>query len=324
LESGEREAMTARDLTLLLAVPLNYVGLWTVPLAKLAPDLKSPVHGRDSYDPKDVDYALSFRPEPGLLKSLPNLKAVFSLGAGVDGFLTDPTYPKNVPLVRFVDHGLSREMAQYVLLHTLMFHRQQRFFDHAQAERKWRQNFPPRSTEDTRVGILGLGEIGTLAATHLRDLDFQVAGWSRTRKNVAGIKSFAGADELNAFLARTDILVCVLPLTPDTRNILNRDTFAQLPAGAFVINVARGGHLVEDDVIAAIDSGHLAGAALDVFQTEPLPESSPLWAHAKIKVTPHVAGMSDPWAATRWVLDGMARHARGEKLANVVDMSLGY
>jgi glyoxylate/hydroxypyruvate reductase A len=324
LESGEREAMTARDHTLLLAVPLNYAGLWTVPLAKLAPDMKSPVHGRDKYAPEDIDYALSFRPDPGLLKSLPNLRVVFSLGAGVDGFLTDPTYPRNIPLVRFVDHGLSREMTQYVVMHTLMFHRQQRFFDQAQIERKWRQTFPPRRTEDTRVGILGLGEIGTMAGTHLRDLDFQVAGWSRTRKSVAGIESFAGADELDAFLARSDVLVCVLPLTPDTRNILNRDFFAKLPAGAFVINVARGGHLVEDDLIAAIDSGHIAGAALDVFQTEPLPESSPLWSHPKITATPHVAGMSDPWAATRWVLDGMARHARGEKLANIVDMNLGY
>lgn len=316
--------MTARAPTLLLAVPLNYAGLWAVPLAKLAPGLKTPVHGRDGYALEDVDYALSFRPEPGLLKSLPNLRAVFSLGAGVDGFLTDPTYPKNVPLVRFVDHGLSREMTQYVVLQTLMFHRQQRFFDQAQTEHKWRQTFPPRRTEDTRVGILGLGEIGTMAGAHLRDLDFQVAGWSRTRKNVTGIESFAGAGELHAFLARSDVLVCLLPLTPDTRNILNRETFAALPTGAFMINAARGGHLVEDDLIAAIDSGHLAGAALDVFQTEPLPESSALWAHPKITVTPHVAGMSDPWAATRWVLDGMARHARDEKLANVVDMNLGY
>jgi glyoxylate/hydroxypyruvate reductase len=324
LESGERAAMTARDHTLLLAVPLNYAGLWTVPLAKLAPDLEVPVHGRDKYMPEGIDYVLGFRPEPGLLKSLPNLKVVFSLGAGVDGFLADPTYPGNVPLVRFVDHGLSREMTQYVVMHALMFHRQQRYFDHAQTERKWHQTFPPRPTEDTRIGILGLGEIGTMSGAHLRDLDFQVAGWSRTRKNVAGIESFAGMGELHAFLARSDILVCLLPLTPDTRNILNRETFAALPKGAFVINAARGGHLVEDDLIAAIDAGHLAGAALDVFQTEPLPESSPLWAHPKIAVTPHVAGMSDPWAATRWVLDGMARHARGEKLANIVDMTLGY
>jgi len=316
--------MTAREPMLLLAVPLSFAGLWTVPLAEIAPGLKAPVHGRDKYAPEDVDYALSFRPEPGLLKSLPNLKAVFSLGAGVDGFLMDPTYPKNVPLVRFVDRGLSREMTQYVVLQTLMFHRQQRYFDRAQIEHKWRQTFPPRRTEDTRIGILGLGEIGTMAGTHLRGLDFRVAGWSRTRKSVAGIESFAGPDELHPFLARTDILVCVLPLTPETRNILNRETFAALPAGAFVINVARGGHLVEEDLIAAIDSGHLAGAALDVFQTEPLPETSPLWSHPKIAVTPHIAGMSDPWAATRWVLDGMARHARGEKLANVVDMNLGY
>jgi glyoxylate/hydroxypyruvate reductase len=310
--------------TLLLAVPQGYAGIWAVPIAKLAPDIRCFIHGKDYYAPEDIDYVLSFRPEPGFLKTLPNLKVVFSLGAGVDGFLGDPEYPKNVPLVRFVDHGLSREMAQYIVMHTLIFHRQQRYFDKAQAERKWRQTFPPRPTQDTRVGIMGLGEIGTLAAGHLRDFDFKVAGWSRSRKTVEGVESFAGADEMFPFLARTDILVCVLPLTPDTRNILNRESFAGLPQGAFVINAARGGHLVEDDLVAAIDSGHLAGAALDVFQKEPLPESSPLWSHPKITVTPHIAGMSDPWAASRWVIDSMARHARGELLANIVDLKLGY
>ncbi len=310
--------------TLLLAVPVNWAPLWTTPLGEIAPDLKLVVDTRDAYDPADIDYVLSFRPAPGFLATLPKLKAVFSLGAGVDGFLADKAYPRNVPLVRFVDRTLSREMAQYVVMHVLMFHRQQRFFDQQQKESKWRQTIPPRRTEDTRIGILGLGEIGQLAGEHLRDLDFPVSGWSRTRKTVPGIKSYAGMGELDAFLAATDILVCLLPLTPDTRGILNKTTFAKLPAGAFVINVARGGHLIEPDLVAALDSGHLAGAVLDVFETEPLPEDSPLWKHPKITATPHVAAISDPRVAAKYVHDRITAFERGEKLDNLVDLDRGY
>lgn len=315
--------MTARS-TLLLAVPVSWAGLWTAPLAEMAPDLDVFVHGRDEYDPKAIDYALGFRPEPGLLGSLPNLKVVFSLGAGVDGFLSDPNYPKHIPLVRFVDHQLSREMAQYCVMHTLIHHRQQRLFDQFQREKKWRQAVPPRQTEDTRIGILGIGEIGTMVAERLRDHDFRVAGWSRARKHIAGVESFAGQAELEAFLNRSDILICLLPLTADTRHILNMATFRQLPKDAFVINVARGGHLKEDDLIAAIDSGHLSGATLDVFETEPLPASSPLWSHPKITVTPHVAAISDPRVMVRNAVEGIVRHKAEKPLENVVDLARGY
>jgi glyoxylate/hydroxypyruvate reductase A len=310
--------------TLLLVVPIPWSPLWTTPLSEIAPDLKLAVDGRDTYDKADVDYVLSFRPAPGFLASLPNLKAVFSLGAGVDGFLADTDYPKHIPLVRFVDHTLSREMAQFVVMHVLMHHRQQRYFDQAQKEAKWRQTIPPRRTEDTRVGILGLGEIGALTAGHLRDLDFQVSGWSRTKKHVEGVKSYAGAEELDAFLATTDILVCLLPLTPDTRGILDKTLFAKLPSDAFVINVARGGHLIEPDLIAALDSGPLSGAVLDVFQTEPLPEDSPLWKHPKVTATPHIGAISDPRVAAKYVNDRIRKHQRGEALDNVVDLDRGY
>ena len=150
------------------------------------------------------------------------------------------------------------------------------------------------------------------------------AGWSRTRKQVAGIKSFAGDDELQSFLGQSDIVVCLLPLTPTTQGILNAKTFAQLPQGAYVINVARGRHLIEDDLVAAIDSGHLAGATLDVFHTEPLPQTSPLWAHPKITLTPHIAAISGPGVATQFVVDGIAANERGYKLENVVDIERGY
>jgi len=316
--------MTAAHPTVLIAVPPKWAAHWAVPLSEISPGLRVLATGRDEYAPADIDYVLSFRPKPGLLKSLPNLKFVFSIGAGVDGFFADPDYPRHIPLVRFVDRTLSVEMAQYVVMHALIHYRQQRMFDAQQRQSIWRQEYIARPARETRIGILGLGEIGTMAAERLSDLDFDVAGWSRTRKNVSGVKSYAGADELSGFLARSDILVCVLPLTPDTRHILNAKTFAQLPKDAFVINVARGGHVNEADLIAAIDSGHLSGAALDVFETEPLPGSSPLWTHPKITVTPHVAAISHPGIAAQQLVDCIAKEQAGEPLENLVNMERGY
>ncbi len=308
--------------SILLLVPPGWGGLWQQPLS--VGGAKVYAHGVDAYDPAEIVYAVSFRPPPGLLASLPNLKAVFSLGAGVDGFLIDPGFPKHIPLIRFVDPTLSGEMAQFAVLHVLMQHRTVSFFAAAQGEGKWRQRMLPRATADTRVGILGLGEIGTECAERLRDLGFAVSGWSRTRKTVAGVTSHAGAGELDAFLGSCDFLICVLPLTADTRHILNAKTFAKLPKGAYVINIARGGHVNEPDLIAALDSGHLSGATLDVFETEPLPESSPIWKHPKIIATPHIAAITSPLAATRSILAGIAALERGEAPTNVVDMGRGY
>ncbi|HEY1709390.1 MAG TPA: glyoxylate/hydroxypyruvate reductase A [Rhizomicrobium sp.] len=313
--------MTSRP-TLLIAVTPALVNAVAGPLR--AAGLNVLVHGQDAYAPEQIDYALSFRPPRGLLKSLGNLKAILSLGAGVDGFFADPELPTHLPLVRFVDDTLSQEMAQYVVMQVLLHHREQRMYDGAQREHRWAQQLLPRRTEDTRVGILGLGEIGMVCARHLRALGFTLTGWSRSTKTVDGVKSFAGTEQLDAFLAQSDVLVCLLPLTPDTRGILNAVTFAKLPKNAFVINVARGGHLIEDDLIAAIDSGHLSGAALDVFQTEPLPASSPLWAHPKITVTPHIAAISDPAAGIQYVLRTIAIIERGETPDHIVDLSRGY
>jgi glyoxylate/hydroxypyruvate reductase len=316
--------MTSRDTTLLLAAPITWADRLATPLAEIAPEFKVFVRDRDCYEPEAVDYVLGTGAAPGFLSTLPNLKLVFSLGAGVDGFLSDPYFPKQVPLVRFVDRNLSRAMTQYIVLQVLIHYRQQRLFDLAQAERKWEPMAPPRCTEETRIGILGLGEIGRKAGERLRDLDFDVAGWSRSRKALPGIESFAGADELKPFLSRTDILVCVLPLTPDTSGVLNQELFSVLPQDAFVINVARGGHLVERDLIESLDSGHLSGAALDVFAVEPLPKSSPLWTHPKVTITPHVAGVANPRAASLWVRDTVARYKSREPIANVVDFTRGY
>ena len=279
---------------------------------------------RDSYKPDEIRYVAGFRPAPGFLKTLPNLKAVFSLGAGVDGFLRDPEFPKNLPLVRFVDPTLMHEMAQFVTMHVLIAHRGQRFFDAMQRQSQWQQRMLTKPSRDTGIGILGLGDIGATIATGLLGFDFQLSGWSRSPKSVSGVKSFAGKEELPQFLAQCDYCVCVLPLTDDTRGIMNADFFAKLPKDAFVINVARGGHLVEEDLIAALDSGHLSGAVLDVFQTEPLPADSPIWRHPKITATPHIAGITDPRMALAYVADCVARCEEGRPLENIVDLSKGY
>jgi glyoxylate/hydroxypyruvate reductase A len=205
-----------------------------------------------------------------------------------------------------------------------MHHRNQRALDEAQRNGVWLQSMLPRRVEETRVGILGLGEIGTLCAERLRDLGFVMSGWSRTKKTVSGVKSYAGQGEFAAFLGSMDILVCLLPLTPDTKGILNAKTFALMPKGAYIINAARGGHQVEKDIVAAIDSGQLSGATLDVFETEPLPETSPLWKHPKITMTPHIAAISEPSASVRQVIAGIATFEEGERPDNVVDLSKGY
>lgn len=281
------------------------------------------LHGKDAYTPQQIDYFVGFRPPHGFLKSLPHLKAIFSLGAGIDGFLSDPDLPRHLPVVRFVDTTLQREMAQYVVLHVLMIHRQQRAFDAAQKAHLWQQRMLARPTREVCVGILGLGDIGTVTAERLLMFDFQVTGWSRSRKDVPNVTSFAGDAELGPFLKTCDILVCTLPLTPRTQNILDAALFAQLKPGAVVINVGRGGLCHEADLLSALDT-HLGAAVLDVFQTEPLPADSPLWDHPKVTITPHIAGITDPNKAIAFVADCVTRAQSGAPLPHMVDLNQGY
>jgi glyoxylate/hydroxypyruvate reductase len=282
------------------------------------------LHGKDHYAPQQIEYFVGFRPPHGFLKTLPRLKAIFSLGAGVDGFLRDPEFPRHLPVVRFVDETLQREMAQYVTMHVLIIHRHQRSFDAAQKEHLWRQRMLSRPSRDLRIGILGMGDIGAVTAERLLMFDFQVFGWSRTRKDVKGVTSFAGPQELPQFLSHCDIMVCMLPLTPETEGILDAKLFSGLPQGAWVMNVGRGGHCKEVDLIASLDSGHLAGAVLDVFQTEPLAPDNPLWTHPKVTVTPHIAGITDPRNASAFVVDCVVRAETGTPFKNVVDLAKGY
>jgi len=308
--------------TLLFATAHDDPGPWLDAVRAHLPDMRLRVWP-DLPDPAAIDYALVWKPKPGLLATLPNLKVIFSLGAGVDALLADPTLPP-VPLVRMVEPGLTEGMTEYVCLHVLRWHRDAPTLEAQQRDGIWRQPTDQKLARERRVGILGLGVLGGDAARALAALRFDVAGWSRTPKDLPGIACFHGADGLEAMLARTDILVCLLPATAETAGILDRRLFDRLPRGAVVINAARGAHLVEGDLLAALDDGHLSGATLDVFHQEPLPPGHPFWTHPRITVTPHVAALTHARTAMAEIAEGIRRHMAGEPLRHVVDRAAGY
>lgn len=278
-------------------------------------------------DPKDITVACVWRAPHGLLATLPNLKLIVNLGAGADHLLADPRLP-DLPVVRAADPDLSMRVTEYVVLHTLRYHRRQPLYDAQQRACVWRAHHQPAASE-VSVGVMGLGVIGAETARVLARIGFNVAGWSASAKALEGIATFHGAAGLDAFLARSEILVCLLPLTPATKGILGAPLFKKLKrdgaaSGAFLINAARGPLQVDADILAALDDGTLAGATLDVFPEEPLPADSPLWTHPKVTVTPHNAGDIRPDILAAEVMRQIARLERGEPLANRVDRKRGY
>jgi len=301
--------------------PINPADVWEAELKKHIPDLDFRRWDAPG-DRSEIDMALCWKPPPGGLAEFPNLKVIFSLAAGVDHLLSDPDLP-DVPIVRMVEPSLTAGVAEYVLLHVLRHHKDQRRFQEQQRARVWAEYFaPPAATR--RVGIMGLGEIGAEAARMLRAVGFEVAGWSRTEKRLDGVASFHGPGQLDRFLARTDILVCILPKTPETHGILNAGLFAKLPRGASLINAGRGDQLIEEDLLAALDSGQIGEATLDVFRTEPLPADHPFWTHPKVTVTPHSGGDPFPDVAARVVAENILRFRRGETLPHLFDRAVGY
>ncbi|WP_027135068.1 2-hydroxyacid dehydrogenase [Geminicoccus roseus] len=309
-------------MALLFASTADDPELWRRELGRRLPGLEIRVHPEIG-DPADIDLALVWLPPPGLLASLPNLKAILSLGAGVDAMLDDPTLPADLPLCRLVDPSLTATMSEYVLLHVLKYHRMQDLFARDQRERRWQLRLPAPASS-TRVGILGLGVLGTDAARVLAGHGFSLRGWSRSQKQLDGVACFAGPAQLPAFLAQTDILVCLLPLTAETTGILDRDLFARLPKGARLVHVGRGAQLVEEDLLDALDRGQLGGATVDVFVQEPLPPEHPFWAHPAIDITPHAASYSDPAVGADVIAENIRRFFDGRPLQHVVDRARGY
>jgi len=294
---------------------------WARYFAEHAPDLDFRVWP-DAGDMADVEYLIAWQAPPEFLAALPQLKVLFSSGAGID-HVDLSAVPAHVPVVRMVEPGIIDGMVEYVSLAVLALHRD--FFDYvaANAAHVWSPlEVPPASSRT--IGVMGMGVLGTAVLERLRTYGFTLRGWNRSMRRLNGVQTFAGADQLRTFLEGCDVLVCLLPLTPATRGVLNRDVFAALPQGAAVVNAGRGAHLVDADLLAALDSGHLSRAIVDVTEPEPLPKDHRFWAHPRILVTPHVASMTQPETAAPVLLDNIRRCQRGEPLVDVIDRSRGY
>jgi glyoxylate/hydroxypyruvate reductase A len=297
---------------------------WQRHFAAAAPGVEVRWWDDATVDPAAVRYVLVWDPEPGRIARFPKLEVIFGSGAGVDFIASDPALPRHVPLVRMATPGAAQRMGEFVTWAALSLLRGTRRMAGAQARGEWDYFETEPTAPETTIGIMGLGHMGAAAARMLGGIGFPVIGWSRTRKDLAGVRSFAGAAELDAFLAASRILVCLLPATPETRHILAAPLLARLPAGAGLINVGRGSQQKLDDIMAALDSGHLSGAVIDVFEQEPLPAGHPAFAHPKLTVTPHVASLPPRSERAAHVGRLIAMHERGEALPNTYDHARGY
>lgn len=273
-------------------------------------------------DPNSITMAITWKAPKGSFDNYPNLKVVGSMGAGVDHLFEDPSLPKNVILTRVVDDKLSSDMQEFVLSLCLQQIKNLGSYSQLQSVKKWE----PRSYQrvaDVNVGILGLGTLGQAVGEMLLRVGFKVSGWSKSKKEITGVKSY-DKEGLDEFLSQSQILICLLPLTNNTRHILNKTLFDKLPKGAYLINVARGGHLNDDDLLQSLDNGQLSGAALDVFHKEPLPEEHKFWDRKDILITPHVASMSNAASVAPQVAENYKRMERGQKLLHQVSREKEY
>lgn len=309
-------------MTLLLLGEFEDTQVWISALKTHQPELKIEVYP-DVDNLADIDAVLVWMHPLGVIEKFPNLKVIISTGAGVDHILRDPNLPTDIPIVRLVSESLTSQMSEYILSAILQFHRQFTEYKIQQNQQLWR-GLSPRNTANCTVGILGLGVLGSDIAQKLNILGFTVRGWSRTPKVLDNINCFSGEAQLKLFLRECEVLVCLLPLTPETEGILNQKTFAILPQGAYLINVARGKHLVEEDLLIALTSGQLSGACLDVFQIEPLPENHPFWTHPQIIITPHIAAKTIPACVAPQIIAAIQNSQEGLILNNTIDLSQGY
>ena len=307
---------------MLLIAPEMKTSSWVKHLQRQAPDVEVRVWP-DAGDAGDIRMVLVWNHPEGVLNRFPNLACIASLGVGVDHILSDRRLPEQVPITRVVDPSMAQSMSEYVTMVVLSRCRHFELYQQDQMNKSWRPRVPLLASK-TRIGVMGLGQLGAFTASRLSEFDFPVAGWSRSSKDIARVKSYVGRRGFTPFLGRTDVLICMLPLTPSTGGILNKETFSRLPRGAYLINVARGQHLVERDLLAALDSEQLSGACLDVFHQEPLPDAHPFWTHPRITVTPHISSLTYPAAVAPQLVDNYRRLKKNEPLLNVVDRKRGY
>lgn len=295
---------------------------WVKALKDIDPQLDIRLYPNDPRR-EEVDFALTWRHPYGLFSKYPNLRCISSMGAGVDHLLRDPDLPRQVTITRLVDPFLAQDMAEFVLALVMGHLRNLGGFKLKQINREWQPSGYTR-IQDITLGVMGMGAIGKSVALQLQKSGFRVLGWARTPKGWPEIKVYSGASGFSDFLSQSNILVCVLPLTPQTQGIINKNILQQLPKNAFVINVGRGEHLVEEDLVAMINEGHIAGASLDVFAEEPLPKDSPLWNHPRLNITPHIASLTDPVSVAPQILKNYYLLKEGKNLLNTVDLKKGY
>lgn len=295
---------------------------WKAALLKSDPSLEIVSHD-EPHNPDNITMAMVWKPPHGVLSQYPNLQCIASFGAGVDFLFEEEQLPVGIPITRVVDPVLASDMSEFVLGVILAHLKNLLVFKEDQRNNNWEPREYKRIAEVT-VGIMGLGELGTKLAEDLINVGFKVNGWSRSEKILDGIRCFAGRLTLNTFLSESEILVCLLPLTDETKGIINRNLLLNLPKGAYVINVARGGHVVDKELVAVLDEGHLSGAFLDVFQQEPLPAGHPFWKHPKIDLSPHIASVSDIDSVVPQLLENYRRMQHGQPLLNLVSKSRGY
>jgi glyoxylate/hydroxypyruvate reductase A len=297
---------------------------WRDAFAEFAPEVEVREWNDPAVDANVVDYALVWQPDAGRLGRYPNLKAILSSAAGVDHILADPQLPADLPILRMVTSETVQRMAEFTVMSSLMLLKDMPRIIAQQAASDWTEFATPRTARETRIGIMGLGALGLESARMHAQLGFITAGWARSPRTLEGVECYAGPEQFGAFLARTDILICLLPETEDTRHIIDRTLLQQLPAGACVINVGRGSHLQSEDLLAALDSGHIASALLDVFDQEPLPASAPFWRHPRIIVTPHGAATPSRRERARQAALTIRAMESGAPLQHVYDRQRGY
>lgn len=306
-------------MSVLLIFPGRDPKIWVDAIKEQQPNVKLYVYPEE-HDPNEINYAVTWKHPKGIFNRYTNLEVIASIGAGVDHIICDPEIPKNALITRIIDEQLTQDMSTFVL--GLVLDKIRNISLH-HSEKNWDPK-AYNTVNEENIGIMGLGVLGKATALCLSKNGFKVSGWSKTHKQIGGVSTYHGDRGLRDFLKNTSILICLLPLTSETECILNKELFEQLPKGAYIINVARGEHLAEYDLLEMLDKNHLSGASLDVFRTEPLPEEHPFWNHPKVHISPHIASITDPKKVAKQIMDNYMRLLDHQPLRNVIDMNNEY
>lgn len=315
--------MVTEDKIVVISGNEKFSNPWIDTLKKKRPDITVEVYPEDT-NRKNTKFIMAFQPPEGVFQKYPNLEVIASLTAGVKHILKDPDLPKDVAITKVNDPLHKKDMAIYALTAVLSYLRDFEQYRQDKAKKQWSPNYAYKRPEDINVGLMGFGAIGQEISKLLLQNGFKVSGWSRSKKKADGVETFYGEDQKTDFLKTAQVLICILPLTDQTKGILNLEVFKALPKDAYLINMARGAHLVDKDLETALAEGILSGATLDVFNQEPLPKHHPFWTNEKVMITPHVAGVTDPNSILNTLLKNFEAMKKGKDLVDVVDASEGY